>query len=77
MKTLEEFIQLFIEQFDETEISEFKAETEFRELDEWSSLIALSIIAMVDEEFDVTLKGNDIIGVTTIEDLYNKVISKL
>lgn len=77
MKTLEEFIQLFAEQFDETEISEFKAETEFRELDEWSSLIALSIIAMVDEEFDVTLKGNDIIGVTTIEELYNNVISKL
>lgn len=77
MKTLDEFIQLFAEQFDETEISEFKAETEFRELDEWSSLIALSIIAMVDEEFDVTLKGNDIIGVTTIEELYNNVISKL
>ena len=77
MKTLEEFIQLFAEQFDQTDPSEFKADTEYRELDEWSSLISLSVIAMVDEEFDVALKGKDILNTTTIEDLYNTVKSKL
>lgn len=77
MKTLDEFIQLFAEQFDQTDPSEFKADTEYRELDEWSSLISLSVIAMVDEEFDVALKGKDILNTTTIEDLYNTVISKL
>ena len=70
------FIDHFAEQFDETDASEFKAETVFKELEEWSSLIALSIIAMVDEEYDVTLKGDDIRNASTIEDLFNTVKTK-
>lgn len=75
MKTLDEFVELFAEQLDETE--NITASTEFHELDEWSSLTGLSIIAMVDDEFDVALKGDDIKSSITIEDLYNLVISKL
>ena len=74
---LKDFIEKFAEQFEDTDASEFKAETEFKELDEWSSLIALSIMAMVDEEFDVALKGDDVKNSVTVEDLYNKVIAKL
>jgi len=48
----------------------------FKELDEWSSLIALSVIAMVDEEYDVTIKGDDIRNSDTVEDLFNAVKSK-
>ncbi len=70
------FIEHFAEQFDDTDASEFKAETVFRELEEWSSIIALSIIAMVDEEYEVTLKGDDIRSANTIEDLFNVVKSK-
>ena len=69
MKTLDEFVELFSEQFDDTDPSEISASTKFHNLDEWSSLIGLSVIAMVDEEFDLALRG--------VEDLYNKVISKL
>lgn len=77
MKSLEEFVELFAEQFDETDVSEITATTAFRDLDEWSSLIGLSVIAMVDEEFDVALKGDDVKNSVTVEDLYNKVIAKL
>jgi len=77
MKTLDEFVELFAEQFDDTDTNEIKSETVFHELDEWSSLIGLSVIAMVDEEFDVALKGDDVKNSVTIEDLYNKVIAKL
>lgn len=70
------FIEHFAEQFDETEASEFKPETVFKDLEEWSSLIALSVIAMVNEEYDVALKGDDIRNSTTIEDLFNNVKSK-
>lgn len=73
---LNEFIENFANQFDETDASEFTAETVFHELEEWSSLIALSLIAMVDEEYDVALKGDDIKSAVTIEDLYNTVKSK-
>ena len=73
---LEEFIQSFAEQFDDTDASEFKAGTVFHELPEYRSLISLSIIAMIDEEYDVTLKGDDMKSAVTIEDLFNIVKSK-
>lgn len=73
---LNEFVENFAEQFDDTDASEIKAETVFKELQEWSSLIALSVIAMVDEEYDVTIKGDDIRNSRTIEDLFNIVKSK-
>lgn len=77
MKSLNEFVVLFAEQFDETDASEIQASTVFHDLDEYSSLIALSIIAMIDEEFDVTIKGDDMRASVTVEDLYNKVVEKL
>lgn len=77
MKSLEEFVELFAEQFDDTDASEIKASTVFHDLDEWSSLIGLSVIAMVDEEFDVALKGDDVKNAVTVEDLYNNVKSKI
>ena len=73
---LEEFIQNFAEQFDDTDASEFNASTVFHDLPEYSSLIALSIIAMIDEEYDVTLKGDDMKSAVTIEDLFNIVKNK-
>lgn len=73
---LKEFIENFADQFDDTDASEFTPETVFKELDEWSSLIALSVIAMVDEEYDVTVKGDDIRNSRTIEDLFNTVKSR-
>lgn len=74
---LEDFISSFVAQFDETDASVITAETRFRELDEWSSLLALSVIAMCDEEYDVQLKGDDIRGAETVEQLFNIVASKI
>lgn len=74
---LKDFIQNFAAQFDETDASVFTAETRFRDLEEWSSLIGLSLIAMVDEEYDITLKGDDIKNANTVEDLFNTVKSKM
>ena len=76
MKSLEEFVALFAEQFDFTDPSEIAAGTAFHNLDEWSSLVGLSIIAMVDEEFDVALKGDDVKNAITVEDLYNACLAK-
>lgn len=73
---LNDFVAKFAEQFEDTDASVFNANTRFHDLDEWSSLVALSIIAMVDEECDVTLKGNDIREAVTIEDLFNIIKSK-
>lgn len=74
--TIETFIENFAGQFEETPADRFRPETRFREIDEWSSLTALSIIAMVDEEYGVTLAGDDIKGAQTIQDLFNVVKAK-
>ena len=73
---LEKFIEDFASQFDDTDASEIKEDTKFRELEEWSSLTALSIIAMVDDEYEVQLKGNEMRAAVTVKDLYNVVKSK-
>lgn len=73
---IESFITDFAQQFDSTAFDDFKPETKFKKLDEWSSLMALSIIAMVDEYYGVVLKGEDILNANTIEDLYKVVVSR-
>lgn len=74
---LKNFLDNFAAQFDETDASEFQPDTKFKEMEEWSSLLALSIIAMADEEYNVKLKGDDIRNSQTIEDLFNVVKQKL
>ena len=71
---IQDFIENFAAQFDETDVAEFTADTKFKQLDEWSSLAALSVIAMVDDEYDVIIKGNDIINSDTIQDLFDVVV---
>lgn len=73
---IKDFIENFASQFDDTDASEFTSETVFKDLDEWSSLTALSIIAMVDEEYGVQIKGDEIRAAKTINDLYNIVVNK-
>lgn len=73
---IEEFIANFAAQLDETDPESITAETRFKELDEWSSLTALSIIAMVDDEYDVIIKGNDILKSDTVQDLCDVVEKK-
>ncbi|WP_213522298.1 acyl carrier protein [Nonlabens sp.] len=70
---MEDFINNFAEQIDETERNEFSKDTKFKDLDEWDSMIALSIIAMMDEEYEITINGDDIKNANTIEDLYKLV----
>ena len=74
---IKEFVENFADQFDDTEASELSAETKFKDLDEWSSLIALSVIAMIDEEYDIAIKGDDIRNADTIQDLFDVVQSKI
>jgi len=74
---LTQFIENFADLFDETDSDTIQATTRFKDLEEWSSLVALSVIAMIDEEYDVEFRGDDIRGSNTVEDLYNIVKSRV
>ena len=74
---IKNFITNFADQFENIDASELTAETNFRQLDEWSSLVALSVLAMIDEEYDVQLKGEEMRVTNTIQELFDLVSSKL
>ncbi len=73
MTSLNEFLVLFIEELEDTNPEEVTVDTDFKSLDEWDSLVALSVISMIDEEFEVLLTGNDMMKAKTITDLYERI----
>lgn len=74
---INEFIANFADQFDDTPVENLTPETVFHDLNEYSSIIALSIIAMIDEEYGVALTGNEMKSAVTIQDLFNTVRGKI
>ncbi|WP_374693220.1 acyl carrier protein [Bacteroides fragilis] len=70
------FLNHFADLFDETDTSIITENTNFKDLEEWSSMIIMGIIAMADEEYAVRLKGDDIRKVSTVKDLYNLIQSR-
>lgn len=73
---LNDFIFNFAEQFDDTDASEITASTEFHELDEWSSLTGMGVIAMAKTLYGKTITGKEIRECETVEDLFNLIASK-
>lgn len=74
---IQSFVDNVAGQFDDLGDVELKPETDFRAIPDWSSLVALSIIAMVNEEYDVILTGDDVKNAHTIQDLYNATTGKM
>jgi len=73
---LNDFLANFAEQFDETEASEIKADTVFHNLDEWSSLTGMSVIALAKTEYGKTITGTELKACVTVEDVFNLIASK-
>ena len=73
---IQEFISAFAEQFDETDFSEIHADTDYQELEEWSSLTAMSMIALAKTKYGKTITGREIRSCNTVEELFNLIASK-
>lgn len=74
---MKEFIENLVEQFDDAPDVEVKAKTKFRDLDGWSSIVALSVMAMIDEEYEVQIKADEMRNANTVQELFNVVNSYL
>lgn len=72
----EQFIENFAGLFEETDTSNFTMDTDFRDNEEWSSILGLECMAMIKMEYEVNLRGEDIMNSKTIGDLYNIVDKK-
>ena len=70
------FVANFAEQFDDTDASEINAYTAFHDLDEWSSLTGMSVIALAKTEYGKTITGKELKECVTVEDVFNLIASK-
>ena len=73
---INEFVAHFAAEFDETPADLCAPDTEFKNLEEWSSLTALSVISMIDEEIEKRITGADIRNCSTIKELFELTESK-
>ncbi len=74
---IQEFIEKIADQYDDLAANELTPGTNFREVGDYSSLTALMILSMIDEEFDLTITGDDMRSVNTIGELYKLITSRL
>lgn len=65
------FIENFRMILDEPDSTSISYETKFKELDEWDSLTRLSLIAMVDQKYNVKISSDDIKKVNNLQELEN------
>ena len=73
---LDDFIAKFASQFDDTDASEIGEDTEYQELEEWSSLTAMSMIALAKTEYGKTISGREVRSCKTVKGLFNLIASK-
>ena len=73
--TLEEFVQLFADEMTETPAGVINADTNYKELAEWGSLASLSIISMIEEEYDQLITGADVRARNSVKELWEFVES--
>ena len=65
---MEQFLEQLIEVLERDAID---AKDEFRDYEEWDSLAYLSVIAMIDEEYDIVIPGEEFANLNKIIDIYN------
>ena len=72
---LKDFINNFASIFEETSADCIQPDTVYSELEEWDSVMVLSLISMVDQEYDAVVDVDEMNETRTVEDLFNYVKS--
>ena len=65
-----QFLQNFADQFDD-EPENLTLDTKFRDIEGWASIVALSVMAMCDEEYEVILSANEMESANQVSDIYD------
>jgi len=74
--SLDNFIKKFASEFEETDANIVKSDTMFKDLEEWSSMIVLGVMGMVNKEYQVRLKAEDFRNTSTVEELFNLIVER-
>ena len=70
---LEKFVEQFAEQFFDTPAEMIKADTEFRQIEEWSSMTGLCVLTMIKDEYGFFMDPKEFKACATIQDVFNAV----
>jgi acyl carrier protein len=71
---MDKFLEHIAEIFENTPKDQISLNSKFKSFDEWDSLMALSLIAMFDSEYNVKLSGDQIRTANTLDDLYKQTL---
>lgn len=73
---IKEFIENFVDQFDDLELADVTPNTVMRDLDEWSSMIGLSLLNMAEKSYGVQLTFDELRNAITVQDLFDTIANK-
>ena len=76
MDSINTFIEKIEAEFDDVKKGTLTPATSYKDIEGWSSMQALILIALIDSEYDVMLSGEDLNNTSTIQDIYTIVKSK-
>ena len=75
--TIAEFKQKFSDAIDDESILVLDLQANFKDIESWDSFSGMSIISMIDEEFDITINAEEMSRIFTIEELYHFISNKI
>ena len=70
---IKEFVENFVDQFDDLEFADVTPNTVMRDLDEWSSMIGLSLLNMAEKSYGVQLTFDELRNAITVQDLFETI----
>lgn len=73
---IKEFIENFVDQFDDLEVEQVNPESVMRDFDEWSSMIGLSLLNMAEKSYGVQLTFDELRNAITVQDLFDTIAKK-
>ncbi len=73
---IKQFIENFVDQFDDLELSDVTPNTVMRDLEEWSSMIGLSLLNMAEKSYGVQLTFDELRNAITVQNLYDTIYNK-
>lgn len=73
---LNEFVEKFANQFEDSDVKNVKEDTFFRNLETWDSLTGFAVLTMIEDDFNVELTVEEFKSVNTPVEMYNLILKK-
>jgi acyl carrier protein len=73
---IDDLINHIENEFEELNVGTLKSSSSIKDIDGWSSMHALILIALVDSQYDILLTGEELRSIMTVQDLFDTILSR-